>query len=180
MTKEELIDLLNLWENLPYLVNEIAHMPEYYQTLMEIALNDANPKSWRAAYLVDKINDSYPLLIQPFLQKIIKQVIIENSDSKRRHFLKLISMNDLPEDQQGIMFDFCLKSFTSAKEPLAVRVHAMQILYNISESEPGLKPEILAIIETEMENHSSAGIISRGRKLAQKLRIQKNHGIGRS
>jgi hypothetical protein len=48
----------------------------------------------------------------------------------------------------------------------------MQILYNISEKEPELKHEILAVIEDEMENHSSAGIISRGRKLAGKLKGQ--------
>jgi hypothetical protein len=65
-----------------------------------------------------------------------------------------------------------MKTLTSAKEPLAVRVHAMQILYNISEKEPDLKPEILAIFEHVMENHSSPGIISRGKKLVQKLRKQ--------
>jgi len=32
--------------------------------------------------------------------------------------------------------------------------------------------EVLAIIEHEIENHSSAGIVSRGRKLAKKLREQ--------
>jgi hypothetical protein len=45
----------------------------------------------------------------------------------------------------------------------------MQILFNISETEVGLKPEVLAIIELEMENHPSAGIVSRGRKLTKKL-----------
>jgi hypothetical protein len=174
MTKEELIELINSWENLPYLVNEIARKPEYYSLLMDIALYNSYQKSWRAAYLVDKINDEYPELLKPFLIKMIEQLKIEKSVSKRRHFLKLISMNILPQDQQGFIFDFCLKTFTSAKEPVAVRVHAMQILYNISESEPELKPEILAIIENEMEYHSSAGIISRGSKLANKLRKQKN------
>jgi len=48
----------------------------------------------------------------------------------------------------------------------------MQVLYNISEKEPELKPEILALIENEMENHFSAGILSRGGKLADKLRKQ--------
>jgi len=174
MRKEELIELINSWENLPFLVKEIAQTPEYYAMLMDVALYSSYQKSWRAAYLVDKINDKYPELLHPFLSEMIEQVKIEKSESKKRHFLKLISLNDLPQVQLGYMLDFCLKTFTSAKEPVAVRVHAMQILYNISESEPELKHEILTTIEHEIENHSSAGIVSRGRKLVQKLRLQKN------
>jgi hypothetical protein len=172
MTKEELLEYIDSWENLPYLLNEITKTPEFYLMLIEIALYNCNQKSWRAAYLIDKINDNYPQLLQPFLNEMIDQVKIEKSHSKKRHFLKLIGQNELPPEQQGFMLDFCIKTFTSAKEDLAVRVHAMQILYNISEKEPELKPEILVLIEYEMENHSSAGIVSRGRKLAQNLRNQ--------
>ena len=172
MTKEELLEFIDAWENLPYLFNEITKTPEYYLMLMEVALYTHNKKSWRAAYLIDQINDNNPKLLNPFLNKIIEQVKIEKSQSKKRHFLKLISQNELPPEQQGFMLGFCMNTFTSAKEDLAVRVHAMQILYNISEKEPELKPEILALIEYEMENHSSAGIISRGNKLAGKLRMQ--------
>ena len=172
MTKEELFELIESWENLPYLLNEISKNPKFYSLLIEIALYNRNRKSWRAAYLADKINDNNPELLQPYLNEIIEQVKIEKNDGKKRHFLKLISMNELPVKQQGFMLDYCMKTLTSAKEPLAVRVHAMQILYNISEKEPDLKNEILAIFEHEMENHSSPGIISRGKKLVQKLRKQ--------
>jgi hypothetical protein len=58
----------------------------------------------------------------------------------------------------------------SGKEPAAVRVHAMQILYNTAVKEPELIPEILLIIEDELENHSTAGITSRGRKLIANLK----------
>lgn len=172
MTKDELMDLIDSWENLQYLQNEIVRNPEMYLLLTEIAFYNDNPKSWRAAYLIDKINDNYPDLLLPFLNEMIEQLKIERSESKKRHFLKLISMNDLPLEQLGFLTDFCICVFTSAKEPVAVRVHAMQVLYNISEKQPDLKPETLLIIEHEMENHFSAGILSRGNKLAQKLRMQ--------
>ena len=174
MTKNELVELINSWENLPYLVKEITKTPQYYRMLIEIALYSSNQKSWRAAYLVDKINDSNPELLDPFLHEMIVQLKTEKSESKRRHFLKLISMKVVPQSQEGSMFDFCVKTFTTAKQPVAVRVHAMQVLFNISENEPELKPEILAIIEHELENHSSAGILSRGKKLVRKLCAQIN------
>jgi len=172
MTKEELVSLIDSWDNLKILENEIASSSDLYKMLMEIALSDNEPKSWRAAYLIDKINDNHSELLYPFLNEMIDQVRIEKSESKKRHFLKLISMNEIDQVKQGLMLEFCIETFTSAKSPVAVRVHAMQILFNISEVESALKPEILIIIENEMENHSSAGILSRGRKLVQKLRKQ--------
>lgn len=170
MTKAELIDMIDSWENLQYLQKDLVGKPEMYRLLIEIAFYNANSKSWRAAYLVDKINDAYPKLLKPYLNEMIKQLKIEKSESKKRHFLKLISMHDLPLAQLGFLTDFCISVFTSAKVPVAVRVHAMQVLYNISEIQPELKSEILLIIEHEMENHFSAGILSRGNKIAKKLR----------
>lgn len=172
MNKKELLEILESWENLAFIIQEIGNHPEYFSELIEIALYNSEPKTWRAAYLVDKIHDKYPELILPFLEPIIQKLETENNTSKKRHFLKLISMNEIPEQHFGFLVDFCLKALTSDKEPPAVRVHAMQILYNISEIEPDLKPEILAIIEHEIEFHSTAGIISRGTKLAKKLHIQ--------
>jgi hypothetical protein len=169
MTRAELTELIESWENLQYLVTETPNNHEDYKLLMEIALYNSNPKSWRAAYLIDKINDNHPDLLQPFLSKMIDQVRNEKSTSKKRHFLKLISSNSITKEQQGVLFNFCIETLTSG-EPVAVRVHAMQILYNIAEKETELIPEIILIIENEMEYHSTAGIITRGRKLNGKLR----------
>ncbi|MDB4582185.1 hypothetical protein N9164_03465 [Draconibacterium sp.] len=172
MTKSDLIELLDSWENLEITIKEIIKNPEYFGLLMSIALHNKNQKSWRAAYLADKIHDEFPELLIPFLPEIVAQLKVERSTSKKRHFLKLISMNEIVEDHFGFLIDYCLQALTSAKEPPAVRVHAMQILYNISETETDLKPEILAVIEHELEYHSTAGILSRGSKLAKRLRKQ--------
>lgn len=173
MTKEEIFEIIASWENLEFMMKEVIRSPKDYRTLIEIALFDTKPVSWRAAYLIDKINDINPGLLQPHLSKMIEQVKIEKQGGKRRHFLKLISMNKIPDEHQGLLLDFCIKTFKSSKEAVAVRVHAMQILYNLTEIEPELKHEILTVIEYEMENHSSAGITSRGKKLVKKLKSDK-------
>jgi hypothetical protein len=172
MTKNDLLELLEAWDNIKILISEISMQPDLLQMLMSIALYNKEHKSWRAAYLVDKIHDNYPELIQPFLGEIAMQLEKEESSSKKRHFLKLISMNSIAVQHQGFLVDYCLNLLTSDKEPPAVRVHAMQVLFNISENEPELKPEILAVIEHEIRYHATAGIISRGSKLAGKLRKQ--------
>ncbi len=172
MTEKELLEILDSWENLEITIQGIEKNPEYYSILMGIALYNKTPKSWRAAYLVDKIHENSPELIIPFIIEIIHQLKVEKHSGKKRHFLKQISLNKIPKEHFGFLVDYCLKALTSAKERPAVRVNAMQILYNISEIETELKPEILAVIEHEMEYHFTAGIISRGSKLVKKLRNQ--------
>jgi len=172
MTEIELLGIIDSWENLTITIKEIEKNPEYFSILMSIALHSAHPKSWRAAYIVDKIHENNPTLILPYINEIIQQLQIEKHSGKKRHFLRQISLNKIPKKHFGFLFEYCLNGLTSAKEPTAVRVHAMQILFNISQIEADLKPEILSVIEHEMEYHSTAGILSRGSKLVKKLRNQ--------
>jgi hypothetical protein len=172
MTKQELIDLLNAWENLDVLIKEMGANAEWFKILMDIALNNPEQRSWRAAYLADRIHDKYPALLLPYIDKMILKLKTEDNSGKKRHFLKLLSMNEIPEQHFGFLVDYCLDTLGSGKEPPAVRVHAMQVLFNISEKEPEFKPELMVIIEHEMEFHSTPGILSRGNKLVKKLHQQ--------
>ena len=172
MTENELYDLLDSWENIEIVSQQLSQNENDFAVLMQLALHNPKQRSWRAAYLADKIHDDFPELLIPYLSAIISKLPEEKNDSKRRHWLKLISMNEIDKQFHGVLFDYCCQAFTSAKEAVAVRVHAMQILYNISEYEKDLKPELQQIIEHEMLYHSSAGIRSRGKKILQKLQKQ--------
>lgn len=172
MTENELYCLLDSWENIELVTKEIIQNPKEFDVLMSVALHHPKQRSWRAAYLVDKIHEEVPEMVIPYLPSITEKLKIEDNSSKRRHWLKLISMHVVDESYFGFLFDYCIQTFTSAKEAIAVRVHAMQILYNISEIEPDLKSEVLEIIEHELEYHSTAGIRSRGGKLIKKLNAQ--------
>ncbi|MGC9354559.1 MAG: hypothetical protein ACP5D9_12015 [Mariniphaga sp.] len=172
MTKEELLDLIVSWENLPLLVRQLESEPGKLQLLMDLAFNGQHPKSWRAAYIADKINDNYPELIAPFISEMVLRLKTEKNSSKKRHYLKLISQHDFPVKFHSFLVDYCLECFTSASEPIANRVHAMQVLFNISEKEPDFKPELLSVIEHEIELHPTPGIVSRGKKLVKKLMEQ--------
>ncbi|MBN2635618.1 MAG: hypothetical protein JXR61_05065 [Prolixibacteraceae bacterium] len=170
MTRQELSALIDNWINIEWLEKEIIQKSELYNMLIEIALYGNEPKSWRAAYIADRINDSNPNLLIPYLLPMIDQLKVETNASKKRHFLKLISQNKIPENYFGFLFNYCLQHLTSAKEPVAVRVHAMQNLYNMAQIYPDLRNEVISAIEHEMEYHSSAGIKSRGKKLVEKLK----------
>ncbi|MCF6333346.1 MAG: hypothetical protein L3J11_08680 [Draconibacterium sp.] len=76
-TKEELLEFLGSWENLSLITKEIGRHPEYFKMLMEISLYSTEPKSWRAAYIIDKIHENYPTLILPYIFDIIQQLKVE-------------------------------------------------------------------------------------------------------
>ena len=171
LDKNKALEVLESWENLMLFMVEIEKNPATFPILMEIALDDEHKNSWRAAWMADKIHEKNPNVILPFIESIIEKLKGKLSQGTKRHFLKLLSLHHIPEKHFGFLVDYCFEMLTS-KEPPAIRVHAMQVLYNISEKETDLKPEVLAVIEHEMEYHATAGIKSRGSKLAKKLSQQ--------
>ena len=167
-----MMQLIDAWENMNFLISEISSSAELLEMLTDIALHSEHPKSWRAAWLLDKIHDNNKEAILPYINLFIEKLKSERNEGKKRHLLKLVSINRIPEDQQGFLLEFCIRIFSSQKEAIAVRVHAMQVLYEISNAEPELKPEILAIIEQVLAENTSAGLKSRGSKIECRLRKQ--------
>jgi len=169
MTSSEMLDLLKSGDNTPLIAIYITEHPELIETLMNIALTDCPDTSWRAAWTADKIHEHHPELIVPYLPAMINFALKTADSGKKRHLLKLISLHPIAEDDMARVLHFCIEIFTSAAEPIAVRVHAMQILFNIAQKEPDFTGELIDLIEHEIEYHGSAGIKSRGRKLLEKL-----------
>jgi len=172
MDRENLAGLIESWENLSLLVKDIGNFPEHLDILMDIALNSSHPNSWRAAWMADRIHDQHPDLIKPYIPAMIEKLRTESQTGKKRHFLKLVSLSTIPDEFDSFLINYCLNAMTSDREPPAVRVHAMQTLFNISEKLPDLKTELIFVIENEIEFHPTPGILTRGRKLIGKLQKQ--------
>lgn len=169
MTEIEVQTLIQSWENLAILVRYIADYPEYLDIIMTKALDDSQPENWRAAWMIDKIHEKHPELVVPYFPALTDFVLSTQNAGKKRHLLKLISLHDIPEENMALLFNYCTEVFSNAAEPVAIRVHAMQILFNIAQKEPDFAGELIDLIEHEMEYHGSAGISSRGQKILRKL-----------
>lgn len=170
MTENELLDLIQSGDNVPLISRHLTDHPELLETLMEIVLRDGENSTWRAAWIADKIHEILPELVTPFLPAITQFALTTRNTGKKRHLLKLISLHPIPDENMAELLNSCLNIFTNPAEPVAVRVHAMQVLYNIAEKEPEFSGELIDLIEHEIEFHGSAGISSRGRKFLKKLR----------
>ena len=169
MTENEVQTLIQSWENLAILVRYIADYPDYLDIIVTKALDDSRPENWRAAWMVDKIHEKHPEMVLPYFPALTDFLLTTKNAGKKRHLLKLISLHEIPDEKMAVLLNYCIDVFSNAAEPVAVRVHAMQILYNIAQKEPDFSGELIELIENEIEFHGSAGILSRGRKLLKKL-----------
>ena len=176
MKRETIYNLLVSWENINLLMEQMITNPTAIDSLIKIGLYDTEKESWRAVWIVDKIHEKRPELIRPYIPQLIDSLQTVTNESKIRHLLKLISLNPLPDKKLSFLLNYSLDIFTNAARPIAIRVHAMLILFEISEYESGFKSELIQLIEHEIEFHPSAGLKSRGTKLLRKLHpfAQKN------
>jgi hypothetical protein len=170
MKKEELIEFLENWENMSLLFDSREQALIHFPSLMEIAMEDNGRINWRASWAADKINESIPGIAADWIPKLTESLPGLAHKGKKRQYLKLISLYPIAERNESFLFDFCMDKLAAENEDVSIRVYAMQILYNISEKEPELKEELLQIIEQEMEYRPTPGILTRGKKLASRLR----------
>ena len=141
--------------------------PELLDELWPFAIS-TDPSAWKALWVMDKIHESHPDLIKPYLKPMLKNVERLKQSGQKRHILKILSLNPLPKEPTGSFINYCFDILQSKSEPVAGRVYAMQILYNITRMIPTFKNELRIVIEDVMIE-GTPGIISRGRKLLHTL-----------
>ncbi len=145
----------------------VVEQPHHFPVLWEFSIS-AHKYAWRGSWVVDHINDKAPEMVAPYIPKMIEIVPALKSDGQKRHLLKIISMHPLSEDLPGDFVDFCFSILESPKEAIAVRAHAMQILYNLTQQVPDFGNELALVIEAQLDD-ASVGLRNKGKKLLGKL-----------
>jgi len=149
------------------IAKEIALEPKIMVNLWKFAISE-HKQSWRATWLMDKVYDEAPQLIRPYLPLMIQLIPNLESESKQRQFLKLISNEPLPKNISGEFINCCFDFLISRSTAVAIKVYAMQILFNFSQIEPDIKNELAIIIEEQM-NEGTAGFKSRGKRILKAI-----------
>ncbi len=170
MHLEKLLDPFPVKEEAILVAQSIAENPKFLKDLWEICISNKK-HSWRATWLMDKVYDIAPELVRPYIPKMIKLIPTLENESKQRQFLKLISAEPLPDNISGDFINRCFDFLISSTTAIAVKVHAMQILYNFSLKETDIQNELALIIEEQLEN-GTTGFCSRGRKILKKINCQ--------
>jgi hypothetical protein len=149
-------------------IREVIGSKAHFESLLEMALHDKDPVAWRASWVLDGSDEQQPGLAAPYLHKIVQALPALESRGSLRSLLRMLCRYDISEEDQGLLIDLCFRSLVSELYPLAVKVHAMQIIYNHVLLYPELKDELVAVLEDQMENNS-VGFMARGRRLLKQM-----------
>jgi hypothetical protein len=150
------------------IVRELGDSERNFTTLLELALFEKDPMAWRAAWVLDGCDERHPELSTAFLSRIIRHLPETESMGTLRSMLRLLSRHEILEADQGALIDLCFGTMVSERFPVAVKVYAMQIIYNHVLIYPELKEELVSVIRDQSENNS-AGFKARGTLILKQL-----------
>lgn len=140
----------------------------HFSELLQLALYEKDPLAWRASWVLDGSDEEKPGMGRKHISTIVNALHGLESKGSLRSLLRLLSRYDIPEEEQGILIDLCFSFLVSELFPLAVKVHAMMIIYNHVLIYPELKDEFITVIRDQVENNS-VGFKTRGNKLIKQI-----------
>lgn len=150
------------------IANHIIYSPAQLPTLYHIIWHSKMQIQWRASWVLEQIFLTNPNLVNPYLEDMISQFETIKSDGVKRHISKILSLSQITDKVNGHFINTCFDWLISELIPVAVKVHCMQILFNITKEYPDLKHELKTVLETQIPNNS-IGFKSRAKKIIKTL-----------
>ena len=151
-----------------FLIEDVGDSEGKFHNLLKLSLYEKDPVAWRAGWILDGCDEAHPGLASKHLSTIVQGLSGLESKGALRSLLRLLSRHDIGEADQGMLIDLCFGYLVSALYPVAVKVHAMQIIYNHVLLYPDLKEELVTVIQEQINNNSVA-FLSRGRHIIARL-----------
>lgn len=151
------------------IADEIEANPNRIKELVEIIIENKKGISWRAAYSLDELSARNYSFFEKYADELIEFTLSSPDISTQRHLCKLISKYPVKEKHQGKLLDFCTEKINSDKVKVAVKVHCIEIFYNISVVHPELKHELELIINDVM-NKNTVAFSCRAKKILKKIK----------
>jgi len=152
----------------------ILESPKRFADLLDLFLSEDSEDYelvQRSAYVISHCCDRHPAFVKKYAVPLIDSLAMKQKRhvAAKRNVLRVLGDCAIPKKKQGFLAQFCFDKLYDRKETVGVRIFAMKILYNISNDEPDLKPELKLTIE-EFITGESAGFKSCGLKILKKLK----------
>ena len=123
--------------------------------------------SWPLSYCVERC----PALVKPHLKLVVKNLSNGGiQDSVKRNTVRLLQFIEIPKSLQGPVSNVCFSFLTNPKEPIAIKVYSMTVLFNIARNQPEIGRELKLIIEDQLP-YGSAAFRSRATKVLKCLSL---------
>ena len=151
-----------------YILKLVGEDTKNISILVDLTLFGKYPHSNRAGWALDILDRKRSDLVNPHIEKILKNLENVKSDSIKRPVLAILSRRKFQKKHQGFLIDYGFEILQNPKEKVTAKVYAMEILANIVEEEPDLMQELFSVIEFQY-NEAPAGFQARARMLRKRL-----------
>jgi hypothetical protein len=128
--------------------DRVMAIPKLIPVVYEFLFSDDKQIQWRSAWVLDQINDKDASLIAPLLPRMVKDFPSFTNDGTKRHIAKILSLSNISKLANGNLINTSFAWLTTEQTPIAVKVHCMQILYNICEFYPKVNAFKFSIFPT--------------------------------
>ncbi len=157
--------------NTAFVVDWVGSNQKHFDELIGLLLSNEFMMSQRASWVVGNCVEVHPELVKKQLPIIIAN--LHNNklhDAVKRNTIRLLQFVEISEKLEGQVLDLCFNYLSHKEESIAVKVLSMIVLTNLVRKYPELKPELILLIEEQMQLPSSTpAILSRGRKALTSL-----------
>lgn len=147
----------------------IGNDPEEFKKIIDIIYHAEAPLPQRAAWLLAVVNQNHPELLKPYLSKFINDIQKFEEDAVRRNMSVVLASHKIPKKLQGKLINVCFDLILSSDEKVAMKVHAMQCIANISKEHPELIHELKSAIEDQLPK-TTAAFHARARMILKSLK----------
>jgi len=139
------------------MIHYVANHPESFEELVQLAMADKQPYSWRAAWLLWSCMADNDSRIKGRIRNIIGSLKGKN-DGHQRELLKILYQMDLDEKYEGLLFDHCVSIWEKINKKPSVRFNAFKMIVKISRNYPELSQEIAFLLQDHYLETLSKGV----------------------
>ena len=153
-------------------VNEKSvHIEDLYQLSVR---NEDEQIAFRAAWVIENVFFSFPKHFVPILKTFLKDYPTQKNRSVQRHYSKIAYQLTktkplfFTKDEINGLIDGSFDWLIDTETPVAVQCNCIDVLFNLSNQEDWIMPELQRILEQNLLSNSPA-ILSRTKKILNKL-----------
>lgn len=136
----------------------VSKHPECFPEIIRLIIEDKQPYSWRAAWLLWSCMHKNDPRVKKYVRKLI-HILPARQDNQQREILKILHLIDIPGDLEGALFDHCVTIWEKANKQPSVRFNAFRMLSIIAKKHPGLSSEIKALTRNQYTESLSPGVV---------------------
>ncbi|MGD2271485.1 MAG: hypothetical protein PVI06_13870 [Desulfobacterales bacterium] len=148
-------------------VREVLEEPALFQTIFNAMLADDDVVRMRAADAVEKITAIHPHYLQPYKNKLIKQIAAIHQKEVRWHVAQILPRLALNRREHDRVVEILFGYLDDTSK--IVKTFALQALADLAGDDERLRLRVIAVLE-EMVPTGSPAVKSRGEKLLNRLK----------